>query len=310
MKVGRLTLRQLEAFFWVARLGSFQAASHYLNTSQPAISARIKELEGEVAVKLFKRHHGGVELTDKGRELLNYGERILTLADELRREAASQSTSPAVIRLGIVDSIALTWFPVLHSEILEAHPHIIVELQVDFSINLLGALRHGKIDLGFLAGPVQDVDLETQPLGTVDLSWMAGPGLSLPGEPATPDCLAKLPILCHTRGTQQHIIIDTWFRSEHAAPRSLCFVSSLATVLHLTMAGVGLSVLPPKTVAPEIDAGRLKIVRTTKPLPRLDFVVAYHKDCPNLLIKEIARRARSIAKEHPAFVGSGEIVAV
>jgi DNA-binding transcriptional LysR family regulator len=51
----RITLRQIEAFYWTAKLGSIHAAADHLNFSQPAVSARIKELEGALNLELFTR---------------------------------------------------------------------------------------------------------------------------------------------------------------------------------------------------------------------------------------------------------------
>ncbi|MDP6788147.1 MAG: LysR family transcriptional regulator [Rhodospirillales bacterium] len=49
------TFLQLEAFYWVALLGSFRAAAHQLNLTQPAVSLRVRELERELDTRLFYR---------------------------------------------------------------------------------------------------------------------------------------------------------------------------------------------------------------------------------------------------------------
>ena len=59
----RITLRQIEAFYWTARLGSIHAAADHLNFSQPAVSSRIKELETALNVELFSRRNQRVQLT-------------------------------------------------------------------------------------------------------------------------------------------------------------------------------------------------------------------------------------------------------
>ena len=52
----RLRLDQLEAVFWIARLGSFRAAAERLNLTQPTVSMRIRELEEQVGGPLFDRN--------------------------------------------------------------------------------------------------------------------------------------------------------------------------------------------------------------------------------------------------------------
>jgi DNA-binding transcriptional LysR family regulator len=49
------TLNQIEAFHWIARLGTFRAAGAQLNLTQPTISLRIRGLEDALGCKLFQR---------------------------------------------------------------------------------------------------------------------------------------------------------------------------------------------------------------------------------------------------------------
>jgi DNA-binding transcriptional LysR family regulator len=63
-----MNFRQLEALYWIVRLGSFHAAARHLKTSQPAISARIREMEQQLGVTLFDRSGRKVRPTPKGHE--------------------------------------------------------------------------------------------------------------------------------------------------------------------------------------------------------------------------------------------------
>ena len=74
-----MRLEQIEAFFWVARLGSFHAAARHLRLAQPSVSARMRELERHLGAPLFDRTGRAARLTPKGRELLGYAQQILSL---------------------------------------------------------------------------------------------------------------------------------------------------------------------------------------------------------------------------------------
>ena len=80
-----LTLKQLEAVYWVARLGTFGAAADRLYTTQSAISKRINELEVFFVTSLFDRSRRTVQLTAKGRELLEAAEEMLQARDQIGR---------------------------------------------------------------------------------------------------------------------------------------------------------------------------------------------------------------------------------
>src|SRR3546814_9710181 len=57
-----ITLKQLEAFNWIAKLGTFERAAAKLNTTQSAISKRIQELEASIGLPLLDRSHRGARL--------------------------------------------------------------------------------------------------------------------------------------------------------------------------------------------------------------------------------------------------------
>src|SRR6185437_2713914 len=65
-----ITLKQVEALYWIAELGSFEAAALRLNTTQSAISKRIQELESRFDLEIFDRSRRTACLTPKGEEIL------------------------------------------------------------------------------------------------------------------------------------------------------------------------------------------------------------------------------------------------
>ena len=70
-----INLNLYKTFYDVAKYGSISKAAQYGFTSQPAVSKSIKKLEDELETQLFYRNLNGVELTDKGKELLYFVEK-------------------------------------------------------------------------------------------------------------------------------------------------------------------------------------------------------------------------------------------
>lgn len=296
----RFSLKQIETFYRVARSGSFQAAANQLNTTQPAVSSRIRELERALGIVLFDRSGRQARLTARGRQLVAYAQRLLTLTAEIRDEIGNSEAVTGLVRLGVADTIALTWLPDLLDRLAREVPGLGVELEIDLTINLARLLANGNIDVAFLVGPVPGPMFACEPLGRVELAWMAGANLALPPEPVPATELARLPIITHTRGSHQHVMIQQWFREQGAEPRRISFCSSLATIVRLTVAGLGLSVLPLSAVA-ELTTSPLRVVPTTTPLPPNDFVTAYPVDTRDVPLRLIASLASTVAAAHPAF---------
>src|SRR5690554_1833564 len=106
-----MTLKQLTTFYWVCRLDSFAAAAEYLFSTQSAVSMRIRELETSLGVELFDRSQRSARLTAKGRDLLSYAERIISLMSEIEAEIGAPESLVGTIGLGATELVAITWLP-------------------------------------------------------------------------------------------------------------------------------------------------------------------------------------------------------
>ncbi|MGO6908261.1 LysR family transcriptional regulator, partial [Rhizobium ruizarguesonis] len=74
--------KALETVLWIAQLESFRAAAEKLNTTQPAISVRVAQLEEELGTQLFDRSSRTLSVTPAGRQVLTYADRLLRLRAE------------------------------------------------------------------------------------------------------------------------------------------------------------------------------------------------------------------------------------
>jgi DNA-binding transcriptional LysR family regulator len=114
--------RMLMTFTWVANLRSFRGAAEKLNTTQPAISLRIAQLEDLLGVRLLERNRRLVVPTEKGQELLGFAERLLRLRAEMIEAVGDRSTMRGIVRLGVAETIVHTWLPTLIEQVNVAPP--------------------------------------------------------------------------------------------------------------------------------------------------------------------------------------------
>src|ERR1700737_2505803 len=101
--------KSLETFLWVVKLGSFRGAAQRLNTTQPAISQRIAQLEREIGVKLLNRDHRVASPTSSGRQLMVYAEKLIGLRAEMMAEVGDRSAMRGVLRAGGADTLLSPW---------------------------------------------------------------------------------------------------------------------------------------------------------------------------------------------------------
>jgi DNA-binding transcriptional LysR family regulator len=274
----RISLDQIEALVWIARLGSFRAAAQKLNVSQPAISGRVRELERQLGGELFHREEYRPRLTELGQQIVRHAEQILALARSVEEHADPAKTMRGPIRMGFADSFALTHLPALLSRVEKTYPAAEFEIVVDFSANLDRRLQAGEIDLAVLTEPEINPEIAVEPLEDLELAWVAGRGVALPSKPLTPTELKAWPIITNPRPSKLYATIHDWFASVGEMPQRLYTCNSLSVMGNLAARGCGLSLLPVQLFRAEIRRGALKVVPVKPALPRHHLALAWRID--------------------------------
>lgn len=287
-----MNLKQLEAFVWTVRLNSFSAAAKRLNSSQPAVSMRIQDLEQALGAELFEEPRRATRLTLKGRDLMEYAERILALSSEVQTRIGNAEAVSGRIRFGVGETIALTWLPDFIARLNETYPGLVVESVVDLTVGLWEKFDSGEMDLLLLPGPAYGANMVVNHLGTAEYSWLASPKLGIPANRTLmPKELETWPIVTLSQDSVLHEIIENWFLGNRAEPRRTDVCNSLGVVLALTVSGLGISLLPPSIYQREIDRGELMVIKTAPRFKPIEFISVYRKDRKAALIRDIARIA-------------------
>src|SRR5262245_29596569 len=161
MKVEQLP--HLETFAAAAERSSFTAAARALDLTQAAVSQRIQALEGELGVPLFRRQGGRVLLTDAGRRLYAFAERIFSLHREARAEVTGRK-EPAAGELSLAASSipGEHLLPGLLSVFRQRYPHVQVRASVTDSQAVLDQVEQGRAHLGLVGRKPDGAHLESR----------------------------------------------------------------------------------------------------------------------------------------------------
>ncbi len=284
-----MNLKQLETFAWIVRLGSFTAAARKLNSSQPAISMRIQELEKSLSIDLFDGPRRATRLTSRGRELMEYAERILSLASEAETRLGDPAAVAGRIRVGVGETIALAWLPDFIARLNQRFPKLVIESEVDLTAGLWTRFDAGELEFLLLPGPPRGANLVVDNLGIEPYAWMASPKLDLPRRrPLGPRDLEPWPIITLSRDSLLHELTETWFRGKRAEPHRMDVCNSLGVVASLTVSGLGISMLPPQIYRREIERGELMVLETEPRLRPIEFISVYRRDREPTFIRSIA----------------------
>ena len=294
--------KSIETFLWVVTLGSFRGAGQRLNTTQPAISQRIAQLERELGVKLLNRDHRVVSPTPSGRQLMVYAEKLIGLRAEMIAEVGERSAMRGVLRLGVAETIVHTWLPRLIKSVNRAHPNLSLEIEVDITPNLTARLLAQEIELAFLLGPLSASGVRNRVLCDYPVGVLASPSLGLGKGRLKVQNLAKFPIITFPRKSQPYEIVRSLFNRPDLPPIRLHASASLATVIHMAVEGLGVAVIPTSIVENELADGRLQLLTTELKIPPLTFSASWLASPDTLAVELVADLAARIAQDTTVLV--------
>ena len=141
-----MKLTQIEYFIAVCDTGSFSRAAEKCHISQPGISKAIRELEEECGVALFQRNRNNIQITRRGRILLDHARQFQNQYYNLRQVMRSLGTGKALIRIGIATMRGNTVFPQIHGAFLKTHPQTTIETVEETTKVLYELLDRQEID--------------------------------------------------------------------------------------------------------------------------------------------------------------------
>ncbi|MGO4328540.1 LysR family transcriptional regulator [Cupriavidus sp. 2TAF22] len=292
-----MTLKQLEAFFWAARLSSFSVAAKRLHVTQSTLSKRIAELESDLGKALFDRTGQRAVLTDAGAQLVEHAMRMLDIESRIRADLDVAASLRGSTRFGISELVASTWFPRFVARVRDLHPNLVLEPQVDLTRNLEKRLERGELDFAIVPGPIASMALSFDVLGELEYRWMAAPQRLAPGTVLTPAHFEDNPVIMLSAEAGLSRALENWADSQQIVISRAVVCNSLAALIALVIAGVGISLFPRAYVAPLVRAGKLAELASTPAPQNLKYCFHWRGGDARSLVSNL----RAIAGEEADF---------
>ena len=251
----RINIEQLKTFLTVVRLGGIRKAAGALNLTQPAVTARIKNLEDTLVCQLYDRTSRGIRLTKRGELLLAHAEKFEHLVELVERDVVDPLGVEGRLRLGVSETIAQCWLPELVARLHALYPRLEIEFNVDISPNLRAGLLSREIDLAVLLGPISEQTVNNVSLPGFDLAWYT----SANGEHTANDAdYLTRPVLTYARNTRPYRELKELL-FERVDPDVPLFPStSLSACFRLVAADLGVAALPRALGWEHVKAGRIR----------------------------------------------------
>lgn len=296
-----MTFKQLEAIYWVVKLGGFSQAAEKLHTTQSAVSRRVQELESLLDTELFDRSLRTARLTEKGEETFAVAKRLLAQRDEAMEQLAQAQVVERRLRIGLTELTAMTWFPRLVSLVQAHYPRVVIEPDVNASVTLRERLLSDDLDLAIVPKMADDSRISKKGIGKVQNSWMCKPGMLPADKPLRLHELASQRLLTQGNRSGTGLAYEQWFKSYGVTPTNTLPSNNLIAIIGMTVSGIGVSHLPMHCLSPMIAAGLLQVVKVTPTLPDINYVAIYRTEQRSTLVASIILLAQECCDFTRAF---------
>ncbi len=256
-----ITLRQLNIFEAVGRLGSISRAAAELNLTQPAVSMQVKQLEEQIGLPLIDLIGKRLVLTEAGEELLRQSREIAAKLIDLKAAMDQfRGLERGILRIAVVSTVSY-FLPQLIKDFTKNHPGVRISLQVANRDAVLAALAEKRTDLAITGRPPESADVVARHVMDNPLVVIAEPRHALADRDNIPThLLGEEVLIARERGSGTQSAVERFFTEHGIEYRAACEVSSNEAVKQAVQAGLGLGIVSAQTIELELETKRLAVL--------------------------------------------------
>jgi DNA-binding transcriptional LysR family regulator len=260
-----MQLQDLAAFVTVASERSFSAAARRLHRTQPAISQAVRRLEDELGEKLFDRSSRDGALTEAGRLLQDYAQRLLGLATEARSAVEElQQVRRGRVIVGANEAAVHSVLPHI-ARFAERHPGVAIEVRRMASRHVAAAVLDRSVDFGVLTFQPADRGIQSAPLGTDELVLLISPRHPLAGRRRTTlEEIGRQVVIAHNDPSPTRDRVLRAYERRRAPINIQISLPSLDAIKRAVEMGIGVALLPRRCAIMEIARGHLLAVKVSE----------------------------------------------
>jgi DNA-binding transcriptional LysR family regulator len=266
----------LRIFQIVAYESSISKAALRMGYVQSNVTLRIKMLEKELGTTLLIRHNKGITLTDSGKRLLEYAEKIIRLINEAESAFKGNCCNNS-LKIGDTQTISASVVHKWLSMYSEKYPDVILSLKTDTQRNLIEQVISGELDGAFTNVQCEQSNVRAVFSFIEELVIISSTDIK-----EIDKLLEKSIIINNNSDCPYRAILEKWVDENKGAPCRIIEFDSLEAIIKCVSDGMGISLLPKSVIK---DNDRVYIHELTNEFNRLIIYFIKRNDSNmNLLI--------------------------
>ena len=250
-----LNFNQLRIFYHAAKNLNFTAAANELFITQPAVTFQVKSFEEYCNLKLFKKKGRRVHLTDEGKALYEFAEKIFRFEKEIENAIDEmRELKRGILRLGTTKAYARYFMPLMITTFHKNFPNIKIQLNEGSSAEMIYSLADFKIEVAVIAKAVEHPEVNFIPFSKEEMALILAPDHPLAQKKAISfKELEQEPFIMKENGSGTRKLVEEIFAKENCSPNILMETSNTEFIKQLVQRGEGVSFLVREAVASELE---------------------------------------------------------
>lgn len=235
-----MNLAALRIFKAVVEYGGINKAAAKLHRVPSNVTTRVKQLEESLGTKLFVRQSRRLALSQEGRLLLTYADRLLRLCSEAEM-ALRNGKLRGTLRIGALESTSATRLPRILARYHQLYPDVQMELTTGTSGALVTRVHKQDIEAAFVAEPFNAQGLKTQTVFMEELVLIVPKSF---GRIHSPKDIGKRTVIAFATGCSYRRRLETWLATANVLPDRIMEFQSYHAMVACVAAGTGIAVVP------------------------------------------------------------------
>lgn len=250
-------------FLDLIKTGSFSDTAKKHFRTQPAVSIAIRRLENELGIKLLEPQRRKIKLTLEGENLKDRMAHILQLVDDLKFEASLATRYPrGRVTIATIHSVGLYELTDPIKLFVKKFRDIQLDIRYDLSKRIYDLVENREVDLGIVAYPQQTPEIEVVLMVENEMVIITSPGDELGRSSQVPlEKLAGRDFVAFSDKTPTRHAIDQALNHANVRVEMRFENENIETMKKAVEVGIGISIVPIKSIERERQSGQLKVVR-------------------------------------------------
>ena len=252
----------LALFHAVAQAGGISRGAERLRVSQPAVSKQLKELEDSLGVRLLERLPRGSRLTDGGRILAQFVQRMAALEEEAARAIEEfRGLKRGRLAVGASTTIGAYLLPQVLGEFHRRYPDIELHLEIANTKTIQRQLMEGLVEIGLTEGVIEAEHLDSEVFQEDELVAIAPRGHPLlKKRHVVARELCHEPFVLREEGSGTRAVVERALSKRGLAVKPVLSLAGTEAIKRAVIAGVGIAIVSRLAIGCELQFGSLVII--------------------------------------------------